>query len=157
MKLKIFALGFVLSSLVLSCKNDKEESNAENSELNTTETSQKLKSEPSKIDWNAIVRDLQGNWKEQEYPFRLAQFKDTLVKFIEEGVVEEPKFQEYKISKECPFEVNNIKNVEPDDIILVMVEAGTCKKLQISNNTLILSGFNVHTESDYRIVYEKVE
>lgn len=157
MKLKTLALGLLFITLLLSCKNDKEASNPENSELNTTDTSQEFGSELSKIDRDAIIRDLQGNWKESQYPFRLAQFRDSVVKFIEEGVVEEPKFQEYQISKECPFEVNNIKNVEPDDIILVMVEAGTCEKLQISKNTLTLSGFNAHTESDYRIVYERVE
>lgn len=155
MKYKIFALGFLLTNLLLSCKNVKEESGTYNPEINTTETSQDLENEISTGDREVIIKKLQGDWKEPEYPFRVAQFNDTLVKFIEEGVVEEPEFQEYKISTACPFEVNNIKNVAPDDIILVLVEAGTCEKLQVSNNTLILSGFSVNTGSEYRIVYKK--
>lgn len=110
-----------------------------------------------KIDRDAIIRGLQGSWKEPEYPFRLAQFKDTLVKFTEEGVVEEPEFRQFRILSHCPYDVTNIKNVKPDEFILVMPEAGTCEKLQLSSNTFTLSGYSAHTEREYSIIYEKVD
>ncbi len=157
MKFKIFSLGFLLTSLLFSCKDAREESDTENPELKATETAQEFENEISPLDREALIKDLQGNWREPKYPFRLATFKDTLVKFIEEGLVEEPEFRRYKISRQCPFEVNNIKNPGPDDMMLVMVEAGSCEKLQIFNDTLTLSGFSTNTGEDYRIVYKKVE
>lgn len=157
MKFITFALGFLLPILLLSCMNANKETKTENSETDIVRTSQKHENDSSTIDREAIISRLQGKWREPEYPFGVALYKDTLVKFIEEGVVEEPRFREYEISKECPFEVNNIKNVRPDDIILVVAEAGTCEKLQISNDTLTLSGFNMHTGREYDRIYKKVE
>lgn len=159
MKFKTFALSFLLTTLLLSCRNPEEESNTDNPKNNTreTETSPEIEKEISMIEREAVIEKLQGNWKEPEYPFNVAQFKDTLVKFIEEGVVEAPRFQEYRVSKKCPYKVNNIKNVGTDDIILVMIGTETCEKLKISNDTLILSGFSEHTGEDYQIIYKKEE
>lgn len=157
MKFKIFTLGFLLTMLLLSCRNSGEGSNTENSDLDTTVSPPEVDNGISGREREAIIEKLQGTWKEPEYPFGVAQFNDTVVKFIEEGVVEAPQFREYQISTECPIQVNNIRTNKPDDLILVVVETGICEKLQLSNDTLILSGFSVHTGEDYSRVYTKTE
>lgn len=157
MKFKGYALGFLLTIFFISCDNGKKEANTKNSELNIKKTSQVTKNEITTIDSDSIIKNLQGEWRESEYPFRMAHFKNTTVKFTEEGVVEEPTFREFKISQDCPFEVNNIKNARSNDIFLILMEARTCEILKVSNGTLTLSGFSVNTNHDYKIVYSKVE
>lgn len=141
--------------VLISCKNETEVSRSEGLKIDDTGTSQELELDRSEI--KAVVEALQGKWKESEYPFRQAEFKASRVKFVEEGVAEAPEFQKYRISEACPFEVNNMKNVGPDDLILALVESETCEKLKISKNTLTLSGFNTSTGSEYRIVYGRVQ
>ncbi|UJH91400.1 hypothetical protein LZ575_01030 [Antarcticibacterium sp. 1MA-6-2] len=147
----------LIAVLLFSCKNGSDNSPTDTQDTDTITNSQEAENLLSPQIREEIIEKLQGSWRESEYPFRVAHFKDSLVKFIEEGVVEEPVFEEFKVENKCPFNVNNIKTVKPDDIILVMVEAGKCDKLRISNNTLVLSGFSTNTKSDYNIVYEKVE
>jgi hypothetical protein len=153
---KIFALG-CLSTIILSCNNSNEETSTNNAEIVTTGTSAEIKNEKSEAGRNRIITELEGEWKELTYPFRVAHFKDSTVKFIEEGVLEEPKFKEYQILNECPYEVNNIKNATPNDIFLVMVKDRTCEILKLSNDTLTLNGFSVNTNGDYNIFYKKVK
>ena len=49
------------------------------------------------------------------------------------------------------------KNATADDIFLVLSEAGTCEIINLTDNTLTLGGFNASSNSDYQIVYKKVE
>jgi hypothetical protein len=143
--------------MLIGCATNNEEANTENNvEKSNVDTSPKMNNDPA-IDRDSIVKVLQGKWKETEYPYRLAHFENTTVKFVDEGVVEEPTFKEYTISKDCPFEVNNIKNAGANDIFLIMPGAKTCEVLKLSSDTLILNGFNVTTNSDYNIIYKKVE
>jgi hypothetical protein len=157
MKFKICSLGLLLTIFLISCSNTKKEANAKISALDHKEASQKNKSVTATIDSASIINKLEGKWKESEYPFREAHFKNTTVKFKEEGTEEEPVFRDFKISKSCPFDVNNIKNAQSEDIFLVMTEAKSCEILKVSNNTLTLSGFNVSNGQDYKIVYSRVE
>lgn len=157
MNFRIFSIGFLFILLLFSCRNTGEESYSDNSEKISTGTPQDFQNEISSTEREAMINELQGTWKEPEYPFGEAQFRDTLVKFIEEGVVEAPRFRQYRLSRECPFEVNNIKNTVPDDVILVVAGAETCEKLAISNDTLTLSGFSAHTGEDYSRIYLKEE
>ena len=153
MKFKVHYLGLLLTFFLISCSNTKKEANAEISEL----TAQEEKSTTAISDSASIIKKLQGKWKESEYPFRMAHFKNTTVEFIEEGTDTEPTFREFKISKHCPFVVNNLKNVQSGDIFLITVEAKACEILKVSDTTLTLSGFNVSSGHDYNIVYNKME
>ncbi len=157
MNFKIYAACLLFTLMLFSCKSGEEDVTLEGIEINDADTTREMTNEISANKRESIIQNLQGKWKETEYPFRDAHFENSTVKFIEEGVAEEPVFQEYAISKECPLEVNNIKNVSVDDIFLVITETGICEILKVSNDTLILSGFNVSSNSDYQIVYKKVE
>jgi hypothetical protein len=157
MKYKVCSLGLLLTISLISCSNTKKEADAKIPQLDNKEASQEKQSVTAKIDSDSIINKLQGKWKESEYPFRVAHFDNTTVKFIEEGTEKEPAFSEFKISKNCPFDVNNIKNAQSNDMFLVVAEAKSCEILEVSNRTLTLSGFNVSTGHDYKIVYSKVE
>lgn len=157
MRLKLFTLVISLSSIFFSCKDAKEFNLSEPSELKTDDSHKEVENEISVVETVSIIQRLQGNWKESEYPFRVAQFQGSLVKFIEEGFVEEPRFQEYKISGNCPFEVNNINNIGPEDLILVLIENNRCEKLKVTNDTLTLSGLNASMGAEYHIVYNRVD
>jgi len=157
MKFKVHYLGLLLTIFLISCSNTKKEANGKISELDNEGASQEKKNTTAISDSASIIKKLQGKWKESEYPFRMANFKNTTVKFIEEGTNTEPIFREFKISKSCPFDVNNLKNAQSEDIFLVMMEAKSCEILKVSNTTLTLSGFNVSNGHDYKIVYSKME
>jgi len=157
MKLKVSYLGLLLGILFTSCSDTKKENNVKIPERANKEASQENKNVNDVIDSAGIVSKLQGKWKESEYPFRVAHFKNETVKFIEEGTEKDPAFREFKVSNHCPFEVNNIKNAQAEDVFLIMSEAKSCEILKISNNTLTLSGFNISSGEDYKIVYRKVE
>ena len=104
-----------------------------------------------------MVKNIQGKWKESEYPYRMMEISGQEVKFTEEGVMEPPAFKAFEISNKCPFQVNNIKEVDKNTIILSLTEEQRCEKLKIENETLILSGYSTNTEADYKIVYKKME
>jgi hypothetical protein len=157
MKIKVCSLGLLLAIFLTSCSNTKKEADAKSPESNRKETSSEKKSVIAIIDSAGIIKRLQGKWKESQYPFRVAHFKNTTVKFIEEGTEEEPAFREFEISKTCPFDVNNLKNARSQDMFLVIAETKSCEILKVLNNTLTLSGFNVSSGKDYKIVYSKVE
>lgn len=157
MKFQVWFLGLLLTIIMMSCSNTKKEADAKISDLDNKKALQGKKSTTATNDSTSIIKQLQGKWKESEYPFRIAHFKGTTVKFIEEGTETEPIFREFKISKNCSFDVNNLKNAHSEDVFLVIVEAKSCEILKVSNNTLTLSGFNVSDNHDYKIVYSKVE
>lgn len=147
---------FVIFSVV-ACNNANEKGADEIRAVSGNITAPQTKNQTKTIDTDSIIAKLQGAWKEPEYPFRVAHFKDTTVKFIEEGVIEPPAFKEFKISRHCSFRVNNLKNAKPADVFLVLPEAKACDIITVSNDTLTLSGFNVSSNENYRIVYAKVE
>ena len=123
-------------------------------EANGRDTILVKKEDPENED--SIVKGLPGEWKEVEYPFRRAHFKRSEVKFIEEGIVEEPAYQEYKISATCPFDVNNIKTASAGDLFLVMSSSRTCEIIKVAGDSLTLTGFNASSNSNYSIVYKRV-
>ncbi len=156
-KFKVYVLGFLLILIFNSCNNESEGTDVKDPGLKSKDTTAEMKNEVTTKEHDLIIKKLQGNWKETEYPFRTAQFKNTTVKFTEEGVAAEPAFREFRISQDCPFKVNNIKNARTNDLFLVMAEAGTCEILMVSNDTLTLSGFNESSNSEYKIIYSKLE
>lgn len=141
---------------IISCKGKDSENVDTNIDSTNTETTTKNKSE-SNINITEIIENLQGEWKEKDYPFRSVIFEGYKIKFIEEGVSEDLVFKKYKITNECIYKTNNIKNISPQDLILIIPEDERCEKINISKDTLIFSGFNVSSGSDYKIVYIKQE
>lgn len=155
MNVKFYVLGSLcLLFILFSCK---EQTQPKESALESKEVDQENEIRISNLDHDSIIGILQGKWKEIEYSFRLADFNNSTVKFTDEGMVDEPTYQEFKISQECPFEVNNIKNAGSNDIFLAMVQAGTCEIVKASSEALILSGFSINSNSDYSIIYLKEE
>ncbi|MDR6300031.1 hypothetical protein [Mesonia maritima] len=147
-QLNTYIILICLTISMISCKNKNSKSEKENEKGVNSEFK-------SSVDEEKITEQLQGNWKETEYPFRKVEFKKSMVKFTEEGMVEEPSFEKFQISTECPFDVRNIKNTEADDIFIVLEKNNRCEKLKISNDSLIISGYNVATKNNYRIFYKK--
>ena len=133
--------------ILLSCKDEQQDTSTERPE----ELEESIQASAT------AIMSLQGKWREPKYPFRQVHFRESTVKFIEEGVAEAPAFRKFRIAKECPFEVNNLKNLGPEDKVLVLEEAGACEKFEVSEDLLILSGHNVSTGRDYDIVYERME
>lgn len=158
MKFKTFLCISVVTLLLISCKNKKEENSSNPTDVpqETIETTEKSEQEISSLKKEEMLTRLQGQWKQQEYPFNTIEFKDTTVKFIEEGAMEAPVFNEYTILNKCPFEVNNIKSTLPEDLFLVLVEDKRCEKISVLNDTLRLRGFSTNTNSEYQIIYKKV-
>ncbi|WP_335966740.1 hypothetical protein [Galbibacter sp. PAP.153] len=146
-KYKISLSSILLAILLVSCKNKTSEADSGNNKS--------IKVERTDIQSSEIIKRLQGSWKEAEYPFRKVEFKNSTVKFTEEGLSEAPRFKAFKIYAECPFDNNNIQNVKPTDTIISITEDKHCEKLKISNNTLTLSGYNATTKSDYEMEYKK--
>lgn len=150
-------IGFLMSILLVSCNNEKGADSATGTAPVSSDTLPAKQVPTAVPDSAAIMKELQGKWKERAYPFRLAHFENATVKFTEEGVVEEPRFREFTISGTCPFNVNNIRNTEANEMFLVMTEKKTCERLTVAGDSLVLSGFNVSSNADYRIVYDRIK
>lgn len=157
MLFKIGLIPLVLLLLIFSCTNNGSEANDKKAEVKTKNSTTASSSGKSAINRDSISHLLQGKWREAEYPFRLAQFENNQVKFIEEGIAASPAFKEYNISNECPFEVNNISNAGPNDHFLVIPGEGRCEILTLANDTLILGGFSTNTNTGYQIIYQRVK
>lgn len=159
MDIKIKSCLIILSVLLISCNNQNKESELPGSEHKETlrKENQETKIEKTKIDKIKIKELLQGKWKENEYPYRTAEFVSSTVKFLEEGTVNKPKFEKFEVSDECLFDNNNIRDLKSNDIILTLPENNRCEKLKVSIDTLILSGFSTNTNEDYNITYLKIK
>ena len=158
MDLKIKLSFIIFAFLVISCQNPKKQNELPNSDQleNVKEDKKESEIEELKIDESKIIDQLQGKWKEIEYPYRTAEFVQSTVKFVEEGIVDEPKFENFEMSKTCRFDNNNIIDLKPSDIILILLESNRCEKLRVSNDTLTLTGFSTNNNEDYNIIYKKI-
>jgi len=159
MDMKIKYCLIILSVLLISCNNQSKES-----ELHSSEHSgilSKGKQEPIIeeviIDKPKIIGQLQGRWKEIEYPYRTAEFASSTVKFVEEGTQSKAKFEIFELSDNCQFDNNNIRDLKSGDMILLLPETNRCEKLKISNDTLTFSGFSTNSKEDYKIIYLKIK
>lgn len=148
----IKSLSIILVVFIISCKNQNKESESINSEQKDAVTKEK----EIKIDTIKIIEELKGKWKENEYPYRTAEFVNSKVKFIQEGMVNEPKFETFQLSLDCQFDNTNIRDIKSGDIILTLPENKRCEKIKVSNDTLTLSGFSGNTNDEYKIIYLKI-
>ena len=148
-----------LTIFIVSCTNQDNENKGNNSKQNDIVPAEKpeTKMEISTIDTIKIIEQLQGKWKEAEYPYRTAEFVRSTVKFVEEGTERNPIFEKFELSENCRFDNNNIKHLKQRDIILSLPETKRCEKLKVSNDTLTLSGFKAYAKEDYNIIYLKLK
>jgi len=75
MRFNIIAFGFLIIIFVLSCRNANEGTHTKNYKIDTTETGQKFKNKIPGRKRNSIIKELQGSWKEPDYPFGVAQLR----------------------------------------------------------------------------------
>jgi len=159
MDVKMKRVLVILIIFIVSCKHQGNENKPNNSKQKEiiTEEKHETKIEISTMDTIKIVEQLQGKWKEAEYPYRTVAFVKSNVKFVEEGTERKPIFEKFEISANCRFDNNNIRDLKTSDIILSLPETKRCEKLKISNDTLTFSGFKPYTGKDYNIVYLKIK
>lgn len=157
MKFFVYSPAILLTIILISCNNANDKSTTKDAELKTNDTLGKKVNGINSTFSDSIINNLQGEWREAEYPFRKAHFKNSTVKFIEEGVAADPEFVEYKISEDCPFEVNNIKNAVSNDLFLVIPASKRCEIIKVFKDSLTLSGFSTNTNRDYKIVYNRIK
>lgn len=153
------SLIILLVVLMISCKNQpnqNESPNAEPSEIVRKDTQETIAVKTT-IDTNSIIEQLQGKWKEVAYPYRTAGFLNSTVKFVEEGTESKPKFEKFEVSEGCRYDNNNIRDLQSGDVILILPETRRCEKLNVSKDTLTLSGFSTNTNEEYNIIYSKSE
>ncbi|GAA5042801.1 hypothetical protein GCM10011506_45670 [Marivirga lumbricoides] len=145
----------LITFFIFSCKNQNKENDLSNSNENEIIEEQKneTKEEAPTLNKVEIIEQLQGEWKESAYPYRTAEFVNSTVKFIEEGIPNAPEFEPFELSKNCQFDNSNIKDLEANDIILILPENKRCEKLSISEDTLILYGYSTNTKDNYEILY----
>ncbi|WP_373550053.1 hypothetical protein [Haliscomenobacter sp.] len=157
MKIKSFLI--ILMVFIVSCKNKNRENELPNSEQNELLRKENQENEIEKIKMakSKTMEQLQGKWKEIEYPYRTAEFVSSTVKFVEEGTENKPKFENFEVSENCHFDNNNIRDLKSGDIILTLPETKRCEKLKVSNDTLTLSGFSTNNNGDYNIIYKKLK
>lgn len=139
----------LLTFLSISCVDTSETANNNGQVTTTNEILEVTGIEIPDLDTQALIEDLQGVWREPDYPFNRVEFRNSTVKMVEEGVAEPAQFRSFNLAHHCPYEVNNMQNSHPADTILIIDDMGRCEKLSLRGDTLILSGFNSHTGSDY--------
>ena len=148
MKLPNFIIVALLAVTLFSCKDKENELTDTETETPAAETTVP---ETVSIDTGTLIENLQGKWKEAEYPYRTAEFKGAEVKFVEEGVVDPPKFEAYQVATTCPGMEENANNSTPDAVYFYLPQNKLCQKISVDDETLTLSG----TTQDYKIVYQK--
>lgn len=143
--------------LLISCKNQNPETERYDSEQNEIVIKEQQETTVPKLktDQTQMIEQLQGKWREHEYPYRTAEFVGSTVKFIEEGTPNTPEFEKFEVTEECRFDNQNIRDLKTSDIILTLPETERCEKLKVSNDTLTLSGFSTNSNADYHIIYLK--
>ncbi len=156
MNLQKYIFLLALVAAIFSCRKEKASSTHQNPSGNAVENKATVHAS-ARLPITEIITKLQGEWKEPDYPFRRLEVKGQTVKFTEEGIAEKPKFTAFELSNSCPFEVNNIKSIEADEIIFSIAENKRCEKLKIKGDTLKLRGYSTHTKEDYEIIYKKVK
>lgn len=154
LKIKLSLTFFAL--MILSCNSNSRDSETSTVEKEEIEEKEKQETEESILEKDNLISQLQGKWKEIDYPFRTVEFENSTVKLIEEGIADDPKFERFELSQKCLYENNNIREINPNDIILTFVESKRCEKLKVSNDTLTLNGFSTNTNIYYYIIFLKL-
>lgn len=159
MHIKVKFCLLILSVFLIACTNLNQEREVPNSEENVilNDGKQQTKIEEAQIDKTNIIDQLQGKWKENEYPYRTVEFVSSRVKFLEEGTQNKPEFEKFELSEDCQFDNNNIRDIKSSDLILSLSENKRCEKIEVSDDTLTLSGFSTNTNEDYHIIYRKIK
>ncbi|WP_068593520.1 hypothetical protein [Cochleicola gelatinilyticus] len=153
---KSFGVYILLILLMCACNEKASEKRVNTLETTSEATPLKNSETPTgKVNATQIQKQLQGVWKEAEYPFRKVEFKDWMVKLTEEGVSGSSTFETYALAGSCRFANTNIKDVTPTTLLLTLTESERCEKMNLTDTTLTLSGFNTSSNANYEIVYLK--
>lgn len=159
MRTTTFFFWTLFTILIISCTNQSSDSTPDESKTDPTENDilEVTGIEIPDIDTLALIQSMQGEWREPEYPFNRVEFKNTTVRMVEEGEAEPSVFRPFSISHHCPYDVSNMVESQVTDTILVIEGANRCEKLSFFQDSLILSGYNPHSQSIYRIDYIRVQ
>src|SRR5690606_10401939 len=159
MRTASFLFQTLFTVLIFSCTNQSSDSTTDESKTNPAENGalEVTGIEIPDIDTLALIQNLQGVWREPEYPFNRVEFKNTTVRMVEEGVAEHSVFRPFSLSHLCPYDVANMDKSQLTDTILVIEDTDRCEKLSFSRDSLILSGYNPHSQSIYQIDYVRVQ
>ncbi|RXG30012.1 hypothetical protein SAMN02745246_01965 [Leeuwenhoekiella marinoflava DSM 3653] len=122
-----------------------------------TDSKQLAPGEESAFNTSEIIEKLQGTWKEVQYPYRRITFVKKQVKFVEEGTQVKPDFEPFEIAQNCTYDNSNIKNVTSEQPILNLPHSERCEQLSVSQDSLMLSGYSLHTQQTYVIKYLKID
>ncbi|WP_027377923.1 hypothetical protein [Kaistella palustris] len=158
MKKLVSPLIVILSLTMFSCEKAATKSTVEQSDQNKVVENTDRDTEDQGLETEKITlaKSLQGKWKEVEYPFRTVEFQNSTVKFVEEGTANDPKFEKYELGTQCPYENTNIK-AGNEKMLLILPEKRVCEQIDLSNDTLTLSGYSTNTNSDYKILYVRAK
>lgn len=159
MKMRIF-LGGIYTILALgSCINDASDQSSETKDENSTgdESIEVVGIDIPDLDTVKLIQLLQGVWRDTEYPYNRAEFQQSTLKMVEEGVAEPARFQSFTLGHRCPHDVPNMEKIQLNDTILIWEESDRCEKLTIRSDTLTLSGYNAHSETMYSMDYVRIQ
>lgn len=153
MRTNYYPVALVLMFLFTSCKK-----NDTNQQVLDSEKVSMKKSMDTILGvyGDKIIADLQGEWKEPAYPFDRMVFKNSTVKVFEEGIEEEPRFKKFQLADSC-FVGKPSKFIVKNADMHLVIENGQCEKLKISQDTLVLSGFNKGSQRAYQRVYKRIK
>lgn|SRR5690606_27808029 len=159
MKMPVFLWGICIMIAAGSCVNEASDQSSESKDESSTGDGsiEVVGIEIPDLDTAELIQHLQGVWRDPEYPFNRVEFQTSTLKMVEEGVAEPARFQPFTLGHRCPHDVTNMDNAQPNDTILIWEESNRCEKLTIQADTLVLSGYNPHSETMYSMDYVRVQ
>ncbi len=129
-----------------SCKESKPENQIqENQPVDTVAVSTVEKNESETLQYQ-----LQGTWKRVDYPYSRYEFKENTAKLVSEGQAEEPQFNPYTLTIDCPYGDVTV-DVRDGELILGNARFESCETVRIENDTLKIGG----VDREYVIQYVK--
>lgn len=91
---------------------------------------------------------LQGSWKRVDYPFGTVEFDKNQVKFTAgEGAVEPAVFEDFKISDECPDNIDADASALAYDFLVV--DGKRCNPIRLNDNKLSLTFVGADKATEY--------
>ncbi len=99
--------------------------------------------------FSEFVNTLQGSWDRTTYPFGTIEFNSNQVKVTAgEGDVEPAKFEDFKISDECPDSIDTEASALAYDFLVV--DGKRCNPIKLNDNTLSLTFVGADKATEYK-------
>ncbi len=102
-------------------------------------------------DITKFLTELQGTWKRVDYPFSTLTYKESKQKLISEGMVEEPRFLDFEISKNCKYADEANVMLEPNEFIQITPTFEACELIKVYGDTLQIAPL----DRTYKITYAR--